>query len=92
MMMVVRRKPVDLDGWHLHDQSAMLDALSVLSQQGWRGGLSFDPSNGLWRIELNADNPTRQVTAQTGDWLVDDMGLRRLSPEEFNTNYETGGS
>lgn len=86
--MIVRRKPVDLTGWQLGDQAAMLDALSVLSGQGWRGALSFNPLDQVWRIELNADDPARQVIAHTGDWLVLDMGLRCLSAQEYTENYE----
>jgi len=41
---------------------------------------------------LNADNPTRQVIAELGDWLVSDMGLRKLSAEECEANYEEAGS
>lgn len=86
--MAVRRKPVDLTGWQLSDQAAMLEALSALSGQGWRGAISYDPLNAVWRLELNADDPARQVQAVTGDWLVVDMGVRKLSAAEFSDNYE----
>ena len=43
---------------------------------------------GAWRIELNADNPTRQVVAEAGDWLVDDFGLRKLTAAECADNYD----
>ncbi len=91
--MILQRKAVGLTGWHLVGQADMLDALSFLSEQGWRGAISFDTATSQWRIELNADSPTRQVVAGTGDWLVLDMGLRKLSDAECTENYdEVAGS
>jgi hypothetical protein len=66
----------------------MLDALSVLSGEGWRGAISFNPNAQEWRLELNADDPDRHLVAVSGEWLVVDMGLRLLSDAEFNNNYE----
>ena len=86
MSVTVTRKPVALTAWHLVDQAAMLDALSVLSGQGWRGSLS--PVDAVWVLELNADNPVRQVIAELGDWLVLDGGLRKLSDAEVTADYE----
>ena len=86
MSVTVTRKPVALTAWHLVDQAAMLDALSALSGQGWRGSLS--PVDASWVLELNADNPTRQVIADVGDWLVVDGGLRQLSDAEVTESYE----
>ena len=86
MSVTVTRKPVELTAWHLVDQAAMLDALSVLSGQGWRGSLS--PADSVWVLELNADNPVRQVIAELGDWLVLDGGLRKLSDAEVTADYE----
>jgi len=86
MSVIVTRKPVDLTAWHLVDQAAMLDALSVLSGDGWRGSLS--PVDASWVLELNADNPTRQVIADLGEWLVLDGGLRKLSDAEVAADYE----
>jgi hypothetical protein len=86
MSVIVTRKPVELTAWHLIDQAAMLDALSVLSGQGWRGSLS--PADSVWVLELNADDPVRQVIAQLGDWLVLDGGLRKLTNAEATTDYE----
>jgi len=86
MSVIVTRKPVDLTAWHLVDQAAMLDALSVLSGDSWRGSLS--PLESGWQLELNADNPTRQVIAELGDWLVLDGGLRKLSAAEVTADYE----
>ena len=88
MSVSLRRKDIDLPAWHLVDQAAMLDALGYLMGQGWRGGLTANPGDGSWRLELNADNPTRQVIAETGDWIVLDMELRKLSAAECNANYE----
>ena len=90
-MIVVTRKAVQLDAWNLVDQAAMLDALTALSSQGWRGALLQSDSGG-WTLELNADSPTRQVVASVGDWLVVDMGLRKLSAAECDANYEESGS
>lgn len=86
MSVTVQRKPVPLQAWHLADAAAMLAALDDLSAVGWRGGLTNVGSG--WRIELNADDPTRQVIAETGDWLIDDFGLRKLSAQECDDNYE----
>ena len=86
MSLIVTRKPVDLTAWHLTDQASMLDALTVLSGQGWRGTLS--PLESGWRLELNADDPVRQVMAAVGDWLVLDGGLRKLSEAEVAADYE----
>lgn len=91
MAIVLTRKPVELTAWSLTDQSAMLDALTFLSGQGWRGAVSQFEGGG-WRLELNADNPTRQVIAELGDWLVLDMGLRKLTAAECEDNYEELGS
>jgi len=87
MSVTVTRKPVNLTAWHLVDQAAMLDALSVLSADGWRGSLS--PVDDGWRLEMNADDPVRQIIAQLGDWLVMDGGwLRKLSATEVDADYE----
>jgi hypothetical protein len=86
MSVTVTRKPIELTAWHLVNQAAMLDALSVLSGQGWRGSLS--PADSVWVLELNADDPVRQVIAQLGDWLIMDGGLRKLSDTEVAADYE----
>lgn len=88
MPVSLNRKPVPLTAWQLTDQAQMLDALSFLSGQGWRGAISFNPNSEEWRLELNADNPDRHLVANSGEWLVVDMGLRLLSDSEFNDNYE----
>lgn len=75
----LRRKPKPLPAWHLDDSAAMLDALADLSEQGWRGSIARDPANDMWRLELNTDTPARQVAAQTGDWLVLDGDLRKVT-------------
>jgi len=86
--MTLQRKPIDLIGWHLISQADMLDALGYLSDEGWRGAVSFDSTNATWRLELNADNPIRNLIATIGDWLIDDMGLRKLTDAECADNYE----
>lgn len=86
-MITVHRKPVDLTAWHLADATAMVEALSALTALGWRGGISATET-GTLRLELNADNPTRQISAQLGDWIVDDMGLRLMTGTECAANYD----
>lgn len=88
MSVSLQRKPVPLTAWHLVDQSAMLDALGVLSGQGWRGALACNPTDGTWRLELNADDPARQIIASSGDWLILDFGLRKVTDAELSDNYE----
>lgn len=80
----LQRKQAALAAWHLSEPADMVAALTELTTQGWRGGLTSDP----WRLELNADEPTRQITASLGDWLVDDMGLRLLTAAEVTDNYD----
>ena len=86
--MNVHRRAADLQAWNLIDQSAMVDALTALMSSGWRGAISYDAVSDVWRLELNADQPARQVIASLGDWLVEDIGLRKLSAAEFDANYE----
>ena len=88
MSVTLQRKQVDLVGWHLTDQAEMVSALTELKSAGWRGAISYDDTNDVWRLELNADNPTRQIIAQIGDWVVMDIGLRKLSDAECGDNYE----
>jgi hypothetical protein len=83
---VLRRKDVDLQAWHLTDLSAMAAAFSVLTSQGWRGGISSD-QNGDLRLELNRDEAD-QIIASIGDWLVLDMGVRLLTATECAENYD----
>ena len=85
-MIELVRKSTPLTAFELVDQAAMLDALTFLAAEGWRGALS--PEDGVWVLELNADNPTRQVVAELGDWLILDGGLRKLSATEVDADYE----
>jgi hypothetical protein len=85
-MIELVRKPTPLTAFELVDQAAMLEALTFLAAEGWRGALS--PEDGVWVLELNADNPTRQVIAEVGDWLIVDGGLRKLSAAEVTADYE----
>ena len=88
MSVTLQRKPVDLDAWHLTDQSEMVTALTALKSHGWRGAITYDDTSDVWRLELNADQPTRQIIAQLGDWLVLDIGLRKITDSECSDNYE----
>lgn len=91
MSVTVRRQQVDLTAWQLVDQADMVAALTALKASGWRGAISYDDSRDSWRLELNADNPPRQIIAAVGDWLILDIGLRKLSAAEFDANYNAGG-
>lgn len=86
-MPILRRKPVDLTGWHLTDLTQMAAAFTALTAEGWRGGISAG-EDGALRLELNRDNPTGQIIAHIGDWLVLDMGLRKLTDAECVANYD----
>lgn len=91
-MPTLRRKPVDLPAWHLTDLTDMAAAFSALTAEGWRGGISSN-QNGEIRLELNRDNPSAQIVAKIDDWLVLDIGLRKLTAAEFADHYdEAGGS
>ena len=82
--MLLQRKPVELTAWHLSDQSDMVAALTALQEQGWRGGISY---SNAWRLELNSDSDD-QIIATIGDWLILDMGLRKMSTAECSANYD----
>ena len=88
MSVTLQRKQIDLTAWYLGDQSDMVAALTALKSEGWRGAITYNDSADVWWLELNADSPTRQVLATAGDWLVLDMGLRKLSAAELADNYD----
>ena len=85
-MIELVRKPVPLTAFELVDQAAMLEALTFLAGEGWRGALS--QSDDGWSLEMNIDEPARQVVAGLGDWLVVDGGVRLLSGVEVEASYE----
>jgi hypothetical protein len=85
-MIELVRKPVPLTAFELVDQAAMLEALTFLAGEGWRGALS--QSDDGWSLEMNIDDPARQVVAGVGDWLVVDGGVRLLSGVEVEASYE----
>ena len=87
MAVLLTRKPIPLTTWHLAEPSDMIAALTTLIAQGWRGGVTCDETGTTWRLEVNIDNPTRQISASLGDWLVDDMGMRLLTATEVADNY-----
>jgi len=85
-MIELVRKPTPLTAFELVDQAAMLEALTFLAGEGWRGALS--QSDDGWRLEMNIDDPVQQVVAEIGDWLVVDGGVRLLSGAEVEASYE----
>ena len=85
-MIELVRKPVPLTAFELVDQAAMLEALTFRAAEGWRGALS--QSDDGWSLEMNIDEPARQVVAGLGDWLVVDGGVRLLSAVEVAASYE----
>ena len=85
-MIELVRKPTPLTAFDLVDEAAMLEALTFLSGQGWRGALS--QSDEGWRLEMNIDEPPAQVVAVVGQWLVVDGSVRKLSPAEVAADYE----
>jgi hypothetical protein len=85
-MIELVRKPTPLTAFELVDQAAMLEALTFLAAEGWRGALS--QSEDGWRLEMNIDDPVQQVVAEVGDWLVVDGGVRLLSGAEVAASYD----
>jgi hypothetical protein len=85
-MIELVRKPVPLTAFELVDQAAMLEALTFLAGEGWRGALS--QSDDGWSLEMNIDDPAQQVVAVVGDWLVVDGGVRLLSDAEVSASYD----
>jgi len=85
-MIELVRKPTPLTAFELVDQAAMLEALTFLAADGWRGALS--QSDDGWRLEMNTDDPVQQVVAEIGDWLVVDGGVRLLSGVEVSASYD----
>jgi hypothetical protein len=85
-MIELVRKPTPLTAFELVDQAAMLEALTFLAADGWRGALS--QSDDGWRLEMNIDEPVQQVVAGVGQWLVVDGGVRLLSGAEVAASYE----
>lgn len=79
--MMLVRNPDELPAWHLVDQFAMMQALTDLRAHGWTG--SPVPMGDSWRLELNTDDDrTLPIFADVGDWLVLDMGLRKLTGDQ----------
>jgi len=85
-MIELVRKPTPLTAFELVDEAAMLEALTFLSGQGWRGALS--QSDDGWQLEMNTDEPSAQVVAVVGEWLVVDGSVRKLSAAEVAADYE----
>lgn len=81
------RKPDQLDAFNFNQPSVIMEAYSYFLANGWRGRIEADES-GVLHIELNADNPTRQIIASIGDIIVDDSGWRKITQSEFESNYD----
>lgn len=100
----VQRTTEDRPYWHLVDahnatldrvvstQEKMFDVIQTLTPEGWRGSVSCQP-DATCRLELNADNPIRQVIASTGDRLVIDFdGLKLISEDQAEEFFTEGGA
>jgi hypothetical protein len=85
-MIELVRKPTPLTAFELVDEAAMLEALTFLAADGWRGALS--QSDDGWRLEMNIDDPVQQVVAGIGQWLVVDGNVRLLSGAEVSASYD----
>jgi hypothetical protein len=85
-MIELVRKPTPLPAFDLVDEAAMLEALTFLAGQGWRGALS--QSDDGWRLEMNMDEPPAQVVAVVGEWLVVDGSVRKMSDAEVAASYD----
>lgn len=84
MSEMLQRKQTEHPAWHLADKVAMIGAFSDLMEDGWRGGVN--PLGDGYRLELNRGD--QNMTADIGDWLVDDYGLRKITAEERAANYD----
>ena len=91
----LRRKPVDIKAWHLVDapgptgetvqvQFIMMEALTALMAEGWRGAPVHTPDG--WRLELNSD-AMEPIIATAGQWVVIDGGVRVLSDADVQAGY-----
>lgn len=90
---MLRRKQVDIPGWHLTDPVKMTEALTALRGQGWRGAVVYDDQADTWRLELHSDSMqpgSDPLRASLGDWLIDDLGLRLVTDAEFAAHYTEG--
>lgn len=81
-----RRKQIDLPGWELDSKAQMLEAFGDLMDDGWRGGVN--PLGDNYRLEISKGDQT--ITADIGDRLVNDLGVRKLTAEECAANYDVG--
>lgn len=88
--------------WHITDMAAIESAIDGVEaeQPYWRPSISRTPE-GAWRVEFNADNPSRYVRAVTGDWLLIDfvgaigdtpagLQLQQLSATDAAAYYDVG--
>jgi len=99
----VQRTQEPLASWHLvdaeHDgvgrvvtaQEKMFDVIAAVTPEGWRGVVVCLP-DGTAKLELNADNPIRQVIARSGDLLVIDFdGLKVITAEQASEFFTEAG-
>lgn len=84
MSETLQRKPTQHQAWLLDSKNAMLEAFGDLMDDGWRGGVN--PLGDSYRLEISKGDCT--ITADLGDWLLDDYGLRKITADERAANYD----
>lgn len=86
MSMTITRKTIAGKGWPLRTPEDMFAALGELTGQGWTGAVTIEASG--WKLRLSADGK-QTVNATTGEWLVQDGGLKAMSAAEFADDYDS---
>lgn len=86
MSMTITRKTVAGKGWPLRTPEDMFAALGELTGQGWTGAVTIEASG--WKLRLSADGK-QTVNATTGEWLVQDGGLKSMSATAFTHDYDS---
>lgn len=86
MSMTITRKTIAGKGWPLRNPEDMFAALGELTGQGWTGAVTCEADG--WKLRLSADGK-QTVNATTGQWLVQDVGLKAVSVAEFGEDYDS---
>jgi hypothetical protein len=81
---VTRLAVEDIASWPLRGPSDLFEALTELEADGWEGAVTRE--GGTWSLRLSASGK-QTVNATVGQWIVDDGGLKVLSPQEFIARY-----